>query len=127
MHALFEDAGKFLAGRVLQESDSAAQVELDTGRRVKVKLAHILLRFAQPQPAQLLAQARALAASIEPDLAWEFAPDNEFGFAELAREYFSATASPAEQAATLLALFDAPHYFLQKSPARAGAAGTGGN
>jgi len=118
MHALFEDAGKFLAGRVLQEGDSAAQIELDTGRRLKVRRAHILLRFAQPQPAQLLAQARALAAGIEPDLAWEFAPEDEFGFAELAREYFSAAATPEEQTATLLALFDAPHYFRRAGKGR---------
>ena len=42
------------------------------------------------QPAEVF--TRALAQTIELDLAWEFAPDEEFGFADLARDYFSAAA-----------------------------------
>ncbi len=118
MHALFDDAGKFLAGRILSETDTSAQVELDSGKRVKVKAAHILLRFDKPQPAELLAQARAVAEGIELPLAWEFAPDEEFGFAELARDYFSASAPPTEQAGMLLALFEAPHYFRRAGKGR---------
>jgi exoribonuclease-2 len=111
MFVLFEDAGKFLAGRVLSESDASAQVELESGKRVKVKAANVLLRFEKPQPQELLQEARALAEGIELDLAWEFAPEEEFAFADLAREYFSAQASLEQQAAALLRLFEAPHYF----------------
>ena len=118
MHALFEDAGRFLAGRVLSEAESSAQIELDSGKRVKVKAANILLKFDQPAPADLLAQAQGLAAGIDLDLAWEFAPEDEFGFADLAREYFSAQASVAEQAGTLLRLFEAPHYFRRAGKGR---------
>ena len=75
MFALFEDAGKFLAGRVMSEAESSMQIELDSGKRVKVKSANVLLKFEQPQPAQLLAQAEPLAAEIDLDLAWEFAVD----------------------------------------------------
>lgn len=118
MHALFEDAGRFLAGRVLSEAESSAQIELDSGKRVKVKAANILLRFDQMAPADLLAQAQGVAAGIDLDLAWEFAPEDEFGFADLAREYFSAQASVAEQAGTLLRLFEAPHYFRRAGKGR---------
>ncbi len=111
MYALFDDAGKFLAGRVLSEADTSLQIELESGKRVKAKSANVLLRFARPEPAALLASAHALAAEIDLDLAWEFAPAGEFGFAELAREYFSAQAGPEQQAAALFRLFDAPHYF----------------
>jgi exoribonuclease-2 len=111
MYVLFDDAGKFLAGRVMTEADSSAQVELDSGKRVKVKNANLLLRFEQPQPADLLREAQALAQQIDLDLAWEFAPESEFGFADFARDYFDAKASPVQQAAALLRLFDAPHYF----------------
>ncbi|HSW26932.1 MAG TPA: RNB domain-containing ribonuclease, partial [Burkholderiaceae bacterium] len=72
-YALFDDAGKFLAGRVMSHTDSSLQVELDSGRRVKVKAAHVLLRFDAPEPAALLERARALAAEVDPELAWEFA------------------------------------------------------
>ena len=110
-YALFDDAGKFLAGRVMSEAESSMQIELDSGKRVKVKTTHVLLRFAQPAPAELLARARPIADEIDLDLAWEFAPEEEFGFADLARDYFSAQADAVHQAAALLRLFEAPHYF----------------
>ncbi|MBU3740589.1 MAG: RNB domain-containing ribonuclease, partial [Rhodoferax sp.] len=118
MYALFEETGRFLAGRVLSETDSSAQVELDSGKRVKVKAAQLLLRFAQPGPADLLTQAQGLSATIELELAWEFSPDDEFGFADLARDYFSSSAGPVEQAAMLLRLFEAPHYFRRSGRGR---------
>jgi len=111
MYALFDDAGKFLAGRVMSETDSSIQVELDSGKRLKVKSAHVLLRFEKPAPAELIAHARLLANEIDLDLAWEFAPESEFGFADLARDYFDAKAGPEQQAAALFRLFEAPHYF----------------
>jgi len=58
-YALFDDAGKFIAGRVMSEADASAQIELDSGKRVKVKSANVLLRFAKPEPAALVAAARA--------------------------------------------------------------------
>jgi exoribonuclease II len=111
MYALFDDAGKLLAGRVLQDAEASVQVELDSGKRVKVKSAHVMLRFDKPAPAELMARAQALAAEIDLDLAWEFAPEGEFGFPELAREYFSAQCSTEQQAAALMRLAEAPHYF----------------
>ncbi len=111
MYALFEDAGKFLAGRVMTEAETSTQIELDSGKRVKVKAANVLLKFEKPQPAELVASAQALAQEIDLDLAWEFAPEAEFGFADLARDYFEKTAGVEKQAAALFRLFDAPHYF----------------
>jgi exoribonuclease-2 len=111
MYALFEDSGKFLAGRLMSEADSSMQVELDSGKRVKVKSANVLLRFEAPQPAELIARAHDLAQQIDLDLAWEFAPEAEFGFADLARDYFEASAGTDKQAAALFRLFEAPHYF----------------
>jgi exoribonuclease-2 len=115
LFVLFEEAGKHLAGRILSEADSSLQVELDSGKRVKVKAANALLKFEKPAPADFVAAAQKLSADIELELAWEFASDDEFGFADLARDYFSADpAKPAtleQQAAALFRLFDAPHYF----------------
>ena len=111
MYALFEESGKFHAGRLMSETDSSVQVELESGKRVKVKVANVMLRFDQPAPAELMARAQALAGEIDLALAWEFAPESEFGFVDLARDYFDAKAGPEKQAAALLRLFDAPHYF----------------
>ncbi len=122
MFVLFEEAGKHLAGRILSEADSSLQVELDSGKRVKVKAVNALLKFEKPAPAEFVAAAQKLSADIELELAWEFASDEEFGFAELARDYFSADPSkPAtveQQAAALLRLFDAPHYFRRAGKGR---------
>ena len=118
MFLLFEEAGKFLAGRVLSEAESSAQVELDSGKRVKVKAASIMLKFEKPSPAQLLAAAQAVGETIELELAWEFSPDEEFGFAELARDYFSVNATLEQQAGMLVRLFESPHYFRRAGKGR---------
>ena len=121
MYLLFDEAGKFLAGKVLSEADASFQVELGSGKRVKVKAANALLKFEKPEPEALVAKAHALAQSIELDMAWEFAPEGDFGFAELAAEYFASNGKPAaleQQAGMLFALFDAPHYFRRAGKGR---------
>jgi exoribonuclease-2 len=118
MFLLFEEAGKFMAGRVLSEADASAQVELDSGKRLKVKAANILIRFDKPAPALFVSAAQALSQTIELELAWEFSPDEEFGFADLARDYFSAAATLEQQAGTLFRLFEAPHYFRRSGKGR---------
>ncbi|MEJ8820482.1 RNB domain-containing ribonuclease [Variovorax humicola] len=118
MFVLFEEAGKYLGGRVLSEAEASAQVELETGKRVKVKAANIVLRFEKPGPAELIAEARALAATMDLDLAWEFSPEGEFGFADLAADYFQDKPTLAQQAAALFGLFDAPHYFRRAGKGR---------
>jgi exoribonuclease-2 len=118
MFLLFEEAGKFMAGRVLSEAESSVQVELDSGKRVKVKAANILLKFEKPSPAQMLLDAQAVSQTIELEMAWEFSPEEEFGFAELARDYFSEQATLAQQAGMLLRLFEAPHYFRRAGKGR---------
>ncbi|MFC6283278.1 MULTISPECIES: RNB domain-containing ribonuclease [Polaromonas] len=122
MFVLFEEAGKFLAGRILSEADSSLQVELDSGKRVKVKAVNALLKFEKPSPAELIAAGQKLSADIELELAWEFASEEEFGFADLARDYFSADpskpASLEQQAAALFRLFEAPHYFRRAGKGR---------
>ncbi len=111
MYALFEEAGKFMSGRVLSEADASSQIELESGKRVKVKAANLLLKFEKPAPDVLMREARSLAESIELELAWEFASDDEFSFADLARVYFNDDATLVQQAAALFRLFEAPHYF----------------
>ena len=122
MFVLFEETGKFLAGRILSETDASLQVELDSGKRVKVKAAHALLRFDKPAPAAMVAAGQALSAEIDLDLAWEFAGDDEFGFADMARDYFSAQASvpatPEQQAGALFRLYESPHYFRRAGKGR---------
>ncbi len=64
MYLLFDEAGKFMAGRVLSEADASAQVELDSGKRIKVKAANQLLRFESPAPAVFMAASAALSQEV---------------------------------------------------------------
>ena len=118
MFLLFEEAGKYMAGRVLSEADASAQVELDSGKRVKVKSSNMLIKFEKPAPAAFVQAAQACAAGIELEMAWEFAPEEEFGFADLARDYFSDNATQEQQSGMLFKLFEAPHYFRRAGKGR---------
>jgi len=118
MFALFDEAGKFLAGRILSEAEASIQVELESGKRVKVKAANVLLKFDKPSPAELLSAAQTLSQGIELELAWEFAPEDDFGFADLASVYFQDPPTLPQQAAALLRLQEAPHYFRRAGKGR---------
>ncbi|WHZ10478.1 MAG: Exoribonuclease II [Burkholderiaceae bacterium] len=118
MFAVFEDAGKTLGGRVLSQAEASAQIEVGSGKRIKVKAANILLQFDRPAPTELWADAELLSAQIDLDLAWEFAPEDEFGFDDLAREYFSDPPSNVQRLAALLRLQEAPHYFRRAGKGR---------
>ncbi len=118
MNVLFEESGKHLAGRVMSETDASAQVELDSGKRTKVKTSAIVLRFAKPEPAELVRVATEAATAIDLNFLWEAASDEDFGFEELGADYFGSNASTEDKAALLFALHGAPHYFQRKGKGR---------
>jgi exoribonuclease-2 len=118
MHLLFEEEGDLKVGAVLSSTDSSFQVELPGGRRAKIKSGHVLLRFERPAGAQLLEQARDGAGALDLDFLWQCAPQQEFGFQELAREYFGHEPGPVEAAVILVRLHSAPVYFHRKGKGR---------
>ncbi len=118
MHVLFEDEGQCKAGTVLADNTSSLQVEAASGRRLKIKSASVLLRFDTPGPAALLPEAQRLAAELDPHFLWEVSGDDEFGFAELAREYYGHAPQPAEATAVALALHAAPMFFYKRGKGR---------
>lgn len=118
MNLLFDEDGAFKAGSVLSASDASYQVELPSGKRAKVKSSHVLLRFDEPGPARLLERAHAEADDIDLDFLWEASPQDEFGFRDLARDYFGAKPSSVQEAALLIRLHSAPVYFYRKGRGR---------
>jgi len=118
MNVLFEDDGQLKAGILLADHDASLQVEAVSGKRQKIKAAHVLLRFAAPSPAETMAKAQEIVAEIDPNFLWEVSAEDEFGFDELAREYYGGTPAPAESAAVALALSRAPMYFYRKGRGR---------
>jgi exoribonuclease II len=118
MHVFFEDDGHGKAGTILADNNASLQVEAASGKRLKIKAAAVLLRFAEPSPAALLAAAQQQAAELDPNFLWEVSGDDEFGFLDLAREYFGHVPQPVEAAATAMALHAAPMYFYKRGKGR---------
>ena len=118
MNLFFEESGDFKVGSMMSQAGEAYQVEMASGKRTKVKIKDVLLQYEKPSPADLMEQAKAVAADIDLDFLWEVAGEEEFGFAELGAEYFGHAPLPAEAAGLILSLHSAPIYFYKKGRGR---------
>ena len=118
MNVLFEEDGSYKAGTVLSDAGVNLQLELATGRRVRVKVAAVMLRFESPTPAELMQSAQTIGETVDLDFLWEIAPQEEFGFDALALEWFGRTPTAIEATALLLRLHGAPVYFHRKGKGR---------
>ncbi len=118
MHVLFEDDGQLKAATILADQETSLQVEASSGKRSKIKASSVLLRFAAPSPVETLAEGQRLAHDLDPTFLWEVTGEGEFGFDELAREYYGAAVTPPEQAAIALLLHGAPMHFYKKGKGR---------
>jgi exoribonuclease-2 len=118
MNILYEEDGSFKVGNVMTDNITSLQIESVSGKRSKVKAANVMLRFTQPALAEFIAQAESIASGIEVDFLWECCPADEFGFEQIAAEYFGHTPSSLEAAAALICLHSAPIYFHKKGKGR---------
>jgi len=118
MNLFFEESGDFKAGAVLSQQGEAYQVELQSGKRAKVRAKDVLLQFTAPTPAELLDDAHRIAEEIELDFLWEVAGQEEFAFGDLGAEYFGRAPQPAQAAGLLLRLHTSPIYFYKKGKGR---------
>ncbi len=119
MNVFHEEDGALKASLVLAEQGGALQVESPHGKRGKIKAAQVLMRFERPGAGELLAEADALASRIDVDFLWECCPQEvEFGFEDLAKDYFGHPPDPVEAAATALSLHASPMYFYKKGKGR---------
>ena len=118
MNVLFEEDGAFKTGTLIADNDSSLQVDTASGKRVKLKAANVLLRFAAPGAGELLAQAETLAAEIDTEFLWEVCGEAEFGFEALAEEYAGHKPNAVEATAVLLRLHSAPVWFHRKGKGR---------
>ena len=114
MNLFFEESGDFKAGVALAQQGEAYQVEMQSGKRTKVRAKDVLLQFAAPAPAQLLIDAQAVADEIDLDFLGEVAGQEEFTFGALGTEYFGHAPQPHEAAGLLLKLHASPVYFYKK-------------
>ena len=117
MNVFFEEDGGFKVARVMEDIGTSLQVEAISGKRSKIKANAVLLRF-DTALGELLPRADALAIAIEPDFLYEVCGASEFGFEELALEYFGHKPSAAEAAACAIRLHGAPMYFYKRGKGR---------
>ncbi len=117
MNVFFEEDGTFKVARVMEDIGTSMQVEALTGKRSKIKAANVLLRF-ESMLDQLLPAAEQFSTDIDPDFLYEVCGEGEFGFQELALDYFGHPPSAAESAAIATKLHGAPMYFYKRGKGR---------
>jgi exoribonuclease II len=118
MFVLFEDSGAFKAGTILADNDASLQIETTHGKRLKLKSSHVLMRFREPGPAELMERAEREAEALETEFLWEVCGDDEFDFDAFAAEYHGRSPDAVESAAILLRLHSAPIHFHRKGRGR---------
>lgn len=118
MNVFYEESGDFKVAAIMSESEASLQVEDARGKRSKIKAADVRLRFDKIGLADFMAQAGKMAEDLDLDFLWEVAGAEEFGFLDLAKEYYSPTPSALEQGAMVIRLHGAPMYFYRKGRGR---------
>lgn len=110
----FDDNGSFKAGVILSSDKNTYQAELPTGRRAKVKASKVFFEFSSPAPAEFMERATVQAEELDPAFLWEVAPQDEFKYEDLAKDYYGEEPGPVEKAALLMKLHASPVYFYKK-------------
>ncbi len=101
----------------MSENPGSMQVESASGKRSKIKSANVLLQFEGALQAFMDA-ASTEAEKLETEFLWECCGEPEFGFEEMAAEYYGKKPSAIEAAATAIRLHAAPVYFYRKGKGR---------
>lgn len=118
MHLLYEEGGDIRAATVLSSSGSGDtqswQVSAVSGKHLKLKVKDVWLQFEKPDAQTLITKANQLAQTIDLQLLWDCAPDDEFLFSTIAKEYFGDAVVSEQYAALAIALQAAPVYFRRK-------------
>jgi exoribonuclease-2 len=115
---LFEEDGSFRVGTILADAGTSFQVEAAHGKRSKVKASAVLLRFDGQGLSHFMADAQKLADELDPQFLWEASGQAEFGFEDLAREYYGRAPTPQEATAVAVLLHGNPMYFYKRGKGR---------
>lgn len=117
MNVFYEEDGSFKVASIFSENPGTLQVESASGKRSKIKLAHVILRF-EGNLSGFMTQAQQLAAQQEIEFIWQCCGEQEFAVQDFAHEYYGRTPQAVEVAALSLALHSAPVYFHRKGKGR---------
>jgi exoribonuclease II len=117
MNVFFEENGDFKIASIMTESDSSLQIESASGKRSKIKSAQVMLKF-DGALAGFMEAALTEAETLDIDFLWECCGESEFGFEELAKEYYGGKPSSQQAAAIAIKVHAAPVYFYRKGKGR---------
>jgi exoribonuclease II len=117
MNVLFEESGDFKIASIMTETDSTFQVESISGKRSKIKAAHVLLKF-EASLNGFLEAAQSEADNLDTDFLWECCGEDEFSFEDLAQDYYGGKPTSVQSTAVALKLHSAPVYFYRKGKGR---------
>lgn len=117
MNVFFEEDGSFKVASIMTETQGSMQIESASGKRSKIKVNHVLMRFEQPL-AGFMEAANAEAETLDLDFLWECCGEPEFGFEEFAADYYGRKPISVEAAAIVIKLHSAPVYFNRKGKGR---------
>ena len=117
MNIFYEEEGQFKVATVMTENAGSLQVESVSGKRSKIKAANVLLRFEQALQG-FMGSAAVEAEKLDVEFLWECCGELEFGFEDLAADYYGKKPNAIEAAATAIKLHSAPVYFYRKGKGR---------
>ena len=117
MHFIYEEGGEIKGattiGAFVPGADHhAAQTQF--GKRIKLKSKDVWFSWANLELEKALSQAQELASQIDMDFLWECAPEGEFQFELIAKDYFGDGVKSDQIIALAIALQSAPIYFRRK-------------
>ncbi len=117
MNVFYEEEGSFKVASIMTENPGSLQVESLSGKRSKIKSANVLMQF-DGSLAGFMESAQQEAETLDTEFLWECCGEPEFGFEELAKDYYGHVPSPKESAAVAIRLHGAPVYFYRKGKGR---------
>ncbi len=118
MFVFYEEDGAFKLGTVVADNTATLQVDTQHGKRAKIKAGNVLLSFNAPGLTEFAAQTQKLADDIDTNFLWQCCGESDFGFEELAKDYYGHTPSAVESAAVATRVHAAPMYFYKKGKGR---------
>jgi exoribonuclease-2 len=113
MNVFFEEDGSFKVASVMSEAAGSLQIESPSGKRSKIKASNVLMRF-ESALSGFMEAVQQEAETIETEFLWECCGEPEFGFEELAQEYYGNKPTAVKAAAVAVKLHGAPVYFYRK-------------
>lgn len=117
MNVFYEEDGSFKVASVMTENPGSMQVEAPGGKRSKIKTANVLMRF-DGMLSGFMESVEQESRSLDAAFLWECCGEPEFGFENLAQEYYGGKPSPQQSAAVAVCLHAAPMYFYRKGKGR---------